>query len=220
MISRRQRYREEMIDEAKRIACEQLAVSGPAGISVNAIAKHMGVTGPALYRYFGSRDALLTELIRDAYAELAVTLEEVARGNVRRAPATRLRELADAFRGWAVEQPHRYLLLYGTPVPGYIAPQDTIELANRALTVIATVIADLPGVASAPERSVLDRQLANLMRNRDTDVGVGAMRRAVLCWTRLHGIVSLEVQGQFEPTGVDPALLLRAEIDAVIAGGG
>src|SRR5688572_16275964 len=72
--SRRDRYRAQTREEAKTVALSQLAASGPTGISVNAIAKAMGMTGPALYRYFASRDDLLTELIIDAYGDLAAAL--------------------------------------------------------------------------------------------------------------------------------------------------
>src|ERR1044072_163112 len=113
----RERYREQNREEAKRIALEQLAESGPAGVSVNAIAREMGVTGPALYRYFAGRDGLLTELIADAYTELADTVEHAA--TPKPAPGARARALATAWRDWALAQPHRYLLLFGTPIPGY-----------------------------------------------------------------------------------------------------
>src|SRR5262245_41485971 len=124
-VDRRQKYREQTRQEVKRIALEQLAEDGVAGISVNAIGKRMGVTGPALYRYFANRDALLTELISDGYHDLADTLERAIAQ-----PATapdKLRAGAAAMRAWALAAPHRYLLLFGTPIPGYEAPAHTLE---------------------------------------------------------------------------------------------
>ena len=220
MHSRRQRYRAEMIDEAKRIACDQLAEFGASGVSVNAIARRMGVTGPALYRYFTNRDELLTALIRDAYTDLAKTVEEVA--GSRRAAAVRLRDMAAALHEWAVREPHRYLLLFGTPVPGYAAPQDTIDIANRLFVVFARTVAQLGESGDAMPRyapqSAVERQLARLAPHRELgDVPVRALRLAVIGLTRLHGVISLAVEGQFTPMGIDGKLLVREEIDSIIA---
>ncbi|MCP2165492.1 TetR/AcrR family transcriptional regulator [Goodfellowiella coeruleoviolacea] len=229
--SRRQRYRDQTREEAKQLAMTQLAELGPTGVSVNAIAKRMGLTGPALYRYFASRDDLLTELIRDAYRDLAESLEAAGRASQRRQPAARVRAVTAAFREWALAAPHRYLLLFGTPVPGYAAPPDTVEAANRSMVAILDAFSALPtppapaeaGPAEATDRAdaadPLDRQLADLARRRDLAVTPEQFRRGLLAWTRLHGVLSLEVQNQFAPMGVDPALVYRAEVETLIAGG-
>src|ERR1044072_6910025 len=127
-MDRRQQYREQTRQEAKRIALEQLAADGIAGISVNAIGKRMGVTGPALYRYFANRDALLTELISDGYHDMADTLEAAVAG----ARPARCGAGAAAMRDWPKPAPHRYLLPYGPPVPAYEAPEHTLTAASRA----------------------------------------------------------------------------------------
>lgn len=217
-MDRRQRYREQTRDEAKRIALEQLAEAGPGGISVNAIAKRMGVTGPALYRYFANRDALLTDLIVDAYGDLAGTMEAAVAANQRAGHATQMRALATAMRDWAVTQPHRYLLLFGTPVPGYHAPVETIAAAHRSMTaVLATVGAD-PEPAS--RRSALYRQLAAWGDKMQTgDLTPRQLHWGVTMWTRLHGVISLEITNQFGPTGVDAELVFKAEVEALVAWG-
>src|SRR3954451_23510885 len=92
----------------KRVALSQLAAGGPPAVALNAIARELGVSGPALYRYFRNRDALLTELVLDAYTDLADAL-------------TRGESLAHAYRAWALAQPHRYRLLFAAPLPGYDA---------------------------------------------------------------------------------------------------
>jgi AcrR family transcriptional regulator len=208
----RERYREQNREEAKRIALEQLAESGPAGVSVNAIARRMGITGPALYRYFAGRDDLLTELIADAYTELADTVEHAAA--TKRAPAARLRAMANAWRDWAVAQPHRYLLLFGTPIPGYQAPEHTLAAAHRTLVAFAEVFEALD--VRPPKATALDRQVTALVADRQVPTSAGALRMALLGWTRLHGVLSLEVEGQFTLMGVDPALLFQAEVEALL----
>ena len=215
--TRRERYREETKDEAKRIALEQLAESGIGGISVNAIAKRMGVTGPALYRYFAGRDELLTALIADAYHDLAEAIRHAVTEHRKRKPEQRFRELASAFRGWALAQPHRYQLLFGTPLPGYHAPQEMIAAAHRTMVALWEVIAALPD--PGPSRSAaLDRQLVAWGRERWGEaLPPGQLRRAILVWTRLHGLVSTELAGHLGPMGIDPELLFQAEIEEMLS---
>ena len=212
-MDRRQRYREETRQEAKRIALEQLAEHGVAGISVNAIGKHMGVTGPALYRYFANRDALLTELISDGYHDLADTVEQAI--TTARAPAARMRAAATALRAWAIAAPHRYQLLFGTPVPGYHAPEHTLATANRTMTaVLATVGRD----DTEPRRSALYRQLTAWGERMGHDgLTPRQLHWGLTVWTRLHGLLSLETAGQFGLTGIDPELLYRAEVEALVS---
>ncbi|SFS42182.1 TetR/AcrR family transcriptional regulator [Saccharopolyspora flava] len=214
--SPRERFREQTRNEAKQVAMEQLAESGPSGISVNAIAKRMGVTGPALYRYFANRDALLTELVADGYRDLAEVLEGVVREHRRKAPENRFREVAVAFRAWALEGPQRFLLLFGTPVPGYVAPEETFELADRAFRSVLEPLAAL--APESPPSGALDRQLLSWRERRGgPQPPLPALRKAVRAWSRLHGVISLEVTGQFAGTGVDPEPLFRAEVESVLA---
>ncbi|MEU5691207.1 TetR/AcrR family transcriptional regulator [Actinosynnema sp. NPDC020468] len=215
MTTRRERYREETRDEAKRIALEQLAEHGLEGVSVNAIAKRMGVTGPALYRYFKGRDDLLDALIRDAWNDLGQAMEDCADRARSMSAKDRVREFGEEFRAWALAQPHRYLLLFGTPVPGYHAPEDTIMAAHRTTSAFLGML-DAPGGTTGQE-STLDRQLVGWARSRgEGDVAPAVLMSAVRAFTRLHGVLSLEVSGQFGPMGFDPALLYRAELDSLI----
>ncbi|HEY0453602.1 TetR/AcrR family transcriptional regulator [Actinophytocola sp.] len=212
-MDRRQQYREQTRHEAKRIALEQLAGDGIAGISVNAIGKRMGITGPALYRYFANRDALLTELISDGYHDLADTLETAVAGA--KTPAARLRAAATAMRAWAVAEPHRYLLLFGTPVPGYEAPEHTLAAANRAMTALLAAVGEDAG---KPTRSTLHKQVAAWGER----MGHGALTPrqqhwGLTVWTRLHGVLSLEVADQFALSGIDAELLYKAEVEALVA---
>lgn len=212
-MDRRQRYREQTRQEAKRIALEQLASDGVAGISVNAIGKRMGITGPALYRYFANRDALLTELISDGYHDLADTLESAIASAPNR-PA-RLRVAAAAMRAWALAAPHRYMLLFGTPVPGYEAPAHTLEAASRSMAALLSAVGDDPG---PPSRGKLHRQVSTWgERMGYGDLTPRQLHWGLVVWSRIHGHLSLEVTDQFTLTQVDPELLFNAEVEALIA---
>ncbi len=210
-MDRRQRYREETRQEAKRIALEQLAADGIAGISVNAIGKRMGVTGPALYRYFANRDALLTELISDAYHELADTLEQA----IAAAPDDRVRAGATAMRNWALNAPHRYLLLFGTPVPGYEAPPHTLDAASRSM--VALLSAAGPDDGEPPAEPLKGQLTAWGERMGYDGLTPRQLQWGLTVWSRLHGLISLEVANQFALTQVDPAELFEAEVTALAA---
>ncbi|MFG3550152.1 TetR/AcrR family transcriptional regulator [Streptomyces sp. NPDC047725] len=199
----RERYRAQLRAEIKQHAWEQIAAAGAPGLSLNAIAKQMGMSGPALYRYFANRDELITELIRDAYRSLADTIRATA------ASGADLAGLGHALRAWALDDPQRYFLIYGTPVPGYHAPDD--------ITAIASEIMDALLDAAQPGDTPADSRLeAHLAEHRgwaaDHPAPPAALRRALLFWTLLHGILSLELADHFTGMGLDPAELYEHEL--------
>ena len=139
----RARVRAELTAEIKAAATRQLVTDGAAGLSLRAIARELGMASSAIYRYFASRDELLTALIIDAYNELG---ELVEAANDRCEPAdigARFRTIAGTIRAWAVAHPHSYALIYGSPVPGYAAPEDTIDPATRIPIALLTLLVDL-----------------------------------------------------------------------------
>ena len=207
-----------MREEIKDAALRQLAEGGPAGVSVNAIGRELGVSGPALYRYFASRDALLTELVIDAYEDLAAALREAVPGR-RAAPAARLRALARAYRAWAIAHPHRYGLLFGPPLPGHDAHSERIVAASdEAMAVLLAVLAE---TGEADARPAPGRRLATGLRAwsraRGTDASPAVALRAVTAWARLHGHVALEIGGNFASMGLDPEALFEAELSGLVA---
>ncbi|WP_415855706.1 TetR/AcrR family transcriptional regulator [Sinomonas sp. G460-2] len=212
--SPRERYRTQMREEIKKQAWAQIAEAGASALSLNAIAKQIGMTGPALYRYFANRDELITELIRDAYRSLADVFRARAEAGAG------LAELAQALREWALADPQRYLLIYGTPVPGYQAPPDITGIAAELMAVLldATAAEELP---SGPPQSPLHEHLAG---HRAWAAGHTAtpagLHTALTFWTRLHGVLSLELAGHFTGMGFDPAQLYAAEVKAIAKGGG
>ena len=201
----RERYRAQVRTEIKERAWEQIATAGASALSLNAIAKQMGMSGPALYRYFSGRDELITELVRDAYRSLADTFRTAAEAGAD------LSGLAHALRGWALKDPQRYFLIYGTPVPGYHAPDDTTAISSEIMATLLDACAALPANGPATPFD------AHIEEHRDWAAGHPAppavLHRALTFWTRLHGVLSLELAGQFTGMGLDPALLFAAELD-------
>ncbi|MFI1096654.1 TetR/AcrR family transcriptional regulator [Streptomyces sp. NPDC020917] len=239
--SPRERYRTQVCAEIKERAWDQLGTAGASALSLNAIAKQMGMSGPALYRYFDNRDALITELIRDAYRSLADTFHAAvadgahasaegeaavdadadadadakADAGAGRRPDAAV--LAYALRRWALADPQRYLLIYGTPVPGYHAPDEVTAIAAEIMAVLLDACAALP-LADRPA-TPFD---ADLAEHRDWARGHAAgtpvLRRALAFWTRLHGVLSLELSGHFTGMAFDPGLMFAAEVDDLLAG--
>ncbi|GAA0926115.1 TetR/AcrR family transcriptional regulator [Nonomuraea longicatena] len=206
----RERYRAQVRAEIKEHAWEQIATTGASALSLNAIAKRMGVSGPALYRYYAGRDELITELIRDAYRSLADTLRAAA------GTGADLAALAHTLRTWALEDPQRYLLIYGTPVPGYHAPDDITLISAETMAVLLDACPPPP-----PDRPATPFD-SHLARHREWAGGDSAppatLHRALSVWTRLHGVLSLELAGHFAGMGFDPAMLFAAELEDLLAG--
>ncbi len=214
----RERARAATMREAKTIALRQLADGGLEAISLKAIALELGLTGPAIYRYFTSRNDLLTELIVDAYDDLAVSLDATVKATTIGCEPAQVHALADAYRAWALAQPHRYRLLFSAPVPGYDANAPRLlDAADRSM---ATLLDLYPGTGSRPAGeqlpTALSRQLREWALRHERDPGdTDTLYRGVITWTRLHGFVSLEIEGAFASMGIDPDAVFRREVDAL-----
>ncbi len=206
----RERARAALTTEIKDAARRQLAVSGADGLSLRAVARELGMVSSAPYRYFPSRDDLLTALIIDAYQALGDAAEAadaiVARTNLRR----RWRDICRAVRQWALANPHEYALIYGSPVPGYRAPQDTVVQAARVPLALVGVLRDasVTGVLARPDPgvtgAVLARQTAQLADTIAPELPGPVLSRALIAWSQLFGMISFELFGQFVGS-VDPA---------------
>lgn len=198
----RARVRSELTSEIKAIARRRLATDSST-LSLRAVARDLGMVSSALYRYFPSRDALLTALIIDAYDALGSTVE-AADAEVADRLDLRGRWLAScqAVRSWALANPADYALVFGSPVVGYAAPPDTIPPATRTPATLVGILADgvAAGVLPADEASRLPTDLhADLRRVRETlfpAVPEALLARGTIAWIHLFGAVSFELFGQ------------------------
>lgn len=207
----RARVRAELTAEIKTVARRHLASDG-ANLSLRAVARDMGMVSSALYRYFPSRDDLLTALILDAYNALGDAVVAADRAIADRT-ALRVRWLAasQAVRDWALATPAEYALIYGSPVPGYAAPRDTAVAAARTPEVLVSILADgyasgvlaekpaVPLTAAAARRPTT-RLRAELAAARDAiapDLPEHLFLAGMTSWIQLFGTVSFELFGQF-----------------------
>ena len=214
--TRRARLREQTLGEIKQRALEQLAEGGPSAVSLSAIARAIGTTGPALYRYFASRDELITTLVGDGFGELADALELVAARSRDRSAAERLRAVAAAYRDWALAHPHRYRLLFGSTYGSGRDAPETVPASHRSMAVLLDALAAVR--PQAPVGGALEQQLEQWARSREGGLArdTATLYTGVLGWTRLHGLISLEIEGVFASMGLDPELLYAAEVDGLI----
>lgn len=207
--SARARVRAEVTREIIVAARDELAEAGPAGLSLRAVARRLEMVPSALYRYFPSRDALLTALIVDAYEAVGTAAAE-ADGAMPAAapPLARWSAIADEVRAWAHEHPHEWALVYGSPVPGYEAPQDTIEAALKITRVITGIfVSATPRTRGRTSLPPAPRELAaavapieqELLPGRSPEVVAAAM----LAWTQLMGCVSMELFGHYKGATTD-----------------
>jgi AcrR family transcriptional regulator len=201
----RARVRAEMLDEIKAIARRHLAEQG-ANLSLRAVARDLGMVSSAIYRYYPSRDELLTALILDAYHALGAAVETAEAAVPRSDPTGRWLAACHAVRDWALARPHEYALIYGTPVPGYRAPGDTVPAASRSTAVLGRILQD-----AAEAGTLRDAPGGDLPAEVDADVArIGealcpavphpVLSRALGAWVQLFGMISFELFGQFANT--------------------
>jgi len=192
----RARVRAEMTEEIKAVARRHLATDG-ANLSLRAVARDMGMASSAVYRYFASRDELLTALIIDAYNSVGETAENAATGDNALA---RFLSLTHAVRDWALADPHQWALIYGSPVPGYQAPQDTVGPATRVILLIADVVRKAYENGEVADRQPITGRFAEEFAAVAEQYSPGAPPRLVAAslsaFVQMSGAISAELFGQ------------------------
>jgi AcrR family transcriptional regulator len=202
--SLRARVRAEMLEEIKATARRHLEDQGAAGLSLRAVAREMGFVSSAVYRYFASRDDLLTALIIDGYNALGVTAEQTEAAVARADLIGRFAAVCHSIRDWARANPHEYALLYGTPVPGYRAPQDTVGPASRTTTLLGQILVDAAatGVLSTPPGESLSptvqAEMARITSGPFPGVPEIVMSHGLIAWAAIFGAISFDIFNRFE----------------------
>jgi AcrR family transcriptional regulator len=204
----RDRVRAEVTAEITAVARRQLGEVGAAGLSLRAVAREVGMASSAVYRYFASRDELLTRLITDGYDALGAAAE--AADDPGAAPRERWLAVCRAVRSWARAHPHEYALLYGSPVPGYAAPRDTVPAAARVGVVLGRILGDAARSGALPEAAGSDRdpelvsvETAAVLGGEHPAIDDAVRVRALLAWSSLYGTVSFELFGHLAGSVAD-----------------
>ena len=201
VTSARERIRTEVTAEITAAARRQLAEVGAAGLSLRAVAREVGMVSSAVYRYFPSRDDLLTRLIIDGYDDLGAAAE--AADDPAATPLERWLAVCRAVRHWARQHPHEYALLYGSPVPGYRAPQDTVPAASRVGVVLGRILGDaarsgaLPEAAGERDPGLVSDEAVAVLGGEHPSLDDTVRTRALLAWSAVYGTISFELFGHF-----------------------
>jgi AcrR family transcriptional regulator len=198
--SLRARVRSELTEEIKAVARRRLAADG-ANLSLRGVARDLGMVPSSLYRYFPSRDDLLTALILEGYEALGTAARQAESAIARTDLRGRWLAVGHGVRDWALAHPTEYGLLYGSPVPGYSAPADTVEPASAVIFLLAG-IAMSAGPAGMPPAAPLPDPVRTEMRRLIDQQGGGLseelLERVFASWTHLFGLVSFEVFGRMQ----------------------
>ena len=216
----RERARAEITKEILDAGRRQLASAGAAGLSLRAIARDLGMVSSAVYRYVASRDELLTRLIIDAYNSIGAAAEQREAAVNRADLPARWSAVCQTVRDWAIANPNEYALVYGSPVPGYVAPADTIGPASRVSNLLVSLLVDAAdrglgpaagrglgpaaGLALAPAAGQGDdpagrwrEALAPVRAVIPAQVPDHAIQLGLMVWSAVFGVVSFELFGQF-----------------------
>ena len=210
----------ETFEEIDALALRQLSEGGAEAVSLNGIARAMGMSGPGLYRYYASREDLLAALVITGCAQLASALEEAMSAAADLPPPDRLGAVARGYRGWAVAHPRHYELLFGIRPTEYRGdPGQAIDTIHGGMRVLLEIVGELAaGGDSSNPGDELDQELRSWSQRRGDRAGIPplVLRLGVLAWTRLHGIVSLELTGALRQMNIDPALLIDHEVHRLV----
>lgn len=224
-LTRRERLRRQTVDEIVEAALGLVDDGGAHGLSLASVGKAVGMTPPALYHYFASREALLDALVLAGYADLGAAVETAVRQAKDRSPADRLAAITGAWRRWALDHPRRYSMLFTGSRREAVDPLESVGAISQSMLALVTTIQEIAagaGVGAAvsagtAEGSVLDRDLARWGRSLGFPAEAApALRLALSTWYRVHGLVSLEIVGAFGTMGLDGERLLAAELEGLV----
>jgi AcrR family transcriptional regulator len=212
-------------DAIKETAWQQIAEYGAPALSLRAIARELKITAPAIYNYFPRRDDLVTALIVDAFTSLGEAQLKSIEGIPASQLVARFQTLGLAYREWAVQNEQRYQLIFGTPIPGYEAPAEiTLPAAAGSLMPLLDAlqalyeagqlhVERLPKLTTALKSMLLKWQ--DFVRQSGGDFHVEVLYLAYAVWSRVHGLVTLEIGHQNPSFIIDPGEVFRREIESI-----
>lgn len=191
----------------KETAWKQIAESGASALSLRAIARELKISAPAIYNYFPDRDALVTALIIDAYLSFGDWQLEARDATSTADLRKQLEAIGVAYRNWAHTYPQRYQLIFGTPIPGYQAPIEKVFPSSaRSISALFSVVEKLRAAGRlntdlVPRVNEKYQAYYDQWRTYSGDIHPVSLFVAMIIWSGVHGIVSLEIQGNLPPFG-------------------
>ncbi len=223
MATRRERIRAATYREIKQAALDQIAHEGAAALSIRGVARAIGMSPAGLYRYYDGLDSLITELITDAYSDLA---DHVTTATTDGSPRERMRAGMLAYRQWCIDHPNRFLLIFGTPIPGYTAPEGgpTVEANRRIGVAFFTVAAEawakgeLAPLALGRPAEPGEKMLAAELGVPAPGFPAAGVAAYLSAWAHFHGMVTLEILNQLDWIYPEPERFYAAEVERILDG--
>ncbi len=218
---RRDKQQSNLQEAIKDTAWKQIAETGAATLSLRAIARELGITAPAIYNYFPDRDALVTALIIEAYTSFGDSQLEARDAIPAENLTGRMLAIGMAYRAWALTHPQRYQLIFGTPLPGYVAPvEQVLPSAARSLSALVSVVDEIrkAGRLNAPDFPEVKDEYKfgfEMWQKFGGNYDLLSLSVATLIWARVHGLVSLEISHNLPPFGANGDGLYLYEMLAV-----
>ncbi|RFS84910.1 TetR/AcrR family transcriptional regulator [Actinomadura spongiicola] len=208
MESRRDRLRAATVREISETARRILVEQGPEAVTLRAIAREMGMTAPALYRYFDSHGELLRHVVGDIFTELTGELHDAIHQVTPGDMSGKFLAVSRQFRRWALSHPREYGLLFGAPVRGRATDQERADFAEECARRFGWTFMNLflelwrKKPFPIPADDEIDPVLRPQLRRYRDEIGVelplGVIQQFLKCWIRLQGGVSLEAFGHLD----------------------
>jgi AcrR family transcriptional regulator len=212
---------QNLANAIRSTAWKQISESGAAALSLRAIARELNITAPAIYNYYPSLYDLVTALIVEAFTSFAASQQAAVDTLPEKEYSGRLHALGTAYRDWAVAYPERYQLIFGTPIPGYHAPMEqTGPAAMCGLMILINVLDSIRKAGLLHMRVHLDGPLVNeleAMKSMHPVEDIRVLYLALVIWSRVHGLVSMEIGHQHPPMITSPDELYRLEMEAILS---
>jgi len=223
MTTRRERIRNETIDEIKSTAWKQVGETGAASLSLRAIAREMGMTAPGLYRYYKDRNALVTALMIDAFDSFSAALEAARDACAVDDHAGRVRAVGKAYFVWGMSNPQKYIFLFGTPIPGFEFTEDVDPSARRSFLVLQGIMGEAYAAGKITGEAVSQKLPTSLKGQYEALRKIGMPYAGVVThlslsmWCSIHGLTSLYLYGYFSGfLGGQVDAFVNAEIEKLI----
>lgn len=221
--ARRDRQHAAIREEIKTVSRAHMARDGAAALSLRAVAAEMGLSSAAIYYYYPNRDALITDLIVDAFRALGAALRAADPGPAADVVA-RLRLAMLGYRAWGVAAPAEFELIFGTPIPGYHAPADvTSPEARRALSVLGELFAAAHAqgrvtgdLTAEPLPPSVSAHVAAWSQETGQSIPPAVLAAMLHAWGFGHGLVALELNGQLHPIIGDPGAFFEHAVCAFL----
>jgi AcrR family transcriptional regulator len=204
----------------KSVAHQLMAEEGTNGLSIRGIAKVLDLTPPAIYHYFASLDDLTTALIVDSFNALADTLEAAAEQSTAPSAGGQLLGVILAYRQWSVDNSIAFQLIYGNPIPGYVAPAETtVPAVVRTFVVTVSLIEEslqrgelVPREPYKNIPPVVEERLKELITQGQYPIATISLYLAMILWTQMHGIIYLEIFNHIQPNVGDVSVFYETQI--------